>query len=211
MSGINLRSRGGAQFMANKEKPLPKPAKRVYRGEKQFGQEDEHEALLADRMAAAMAEGKLDDFLKQELSDNEYTRSLATMMMGMTGMLPEGVGRSSSTAPVVEGASSEGLGKQEPTSSADIMPGDVKKAVQGGDVKGLMGLLRREHEKRMTGSESGAEDKASGPSSADHPTIDKDVIDTLIEIASENSVTPDWIILRAIKFYVQEYQKSGRL
>ena len=38
-------------------------------------------------MAAAAAEGKLEDFLKQEMPDNEYARNLANMMMGMTGMM----------------------------------------------------------------------------------------------------------------------------
>ena len=38
-------------------------------------------------MAQAAAEGKLDEFLKQEMPDNEYARNLASMMMGMTGMM----------------------------------------------------------------------------------------------------------------------------
>ncbi|HXY53174.1 MAG TPA: hypothetical protein VEM40_00730 [Nitrospirota bacterium] len=198
--------------MENKDKPLPKPPNRVSGGKKQFGQEDEWGSLLADRMAAAMAEGKLDDFLKEELSDNEYARNLATMMMGMTGMLPAGGGPSSSTAPVLEEeASSAGAGTRDSMSTADTMPADVRKAIEGGDVKGLMELLRREHQKRMPGPEPAAEEKAAGPRPADHPTIDKNVIDALIRIASENSVTTDWIVLRAIKFYVQEYQKTGRL
>ena len=199
--------------MSDKEKPLPKPPNRAFGGKKQFGQEDESGSLLADRMAAAMAEGKLDDFLKQELSDNEYARNLATMMMGMTGMLPAGGGLSSSTTPPErrEEASLAGPGTRDPMSPADAMPGDVRKAIQGGDVKGLMELLRREHQKRMPGPESDAGKTDAGPRPVDHPTIDRDVIDALIQIASENGVTPDWIVLRAIKFYVQEYQKTGRL
>jgi len=33
----------------------------------------------------------------------------------------------------------------------------------------------------------------------------------MIQIAKDNSVTMDWIILRAIKVYVQEYLKNGKL
>jgi len=33
----------------------------------------------------------------------------------------------------------------------------------------------------------------------------------LLQIAEDNSVSVDWLILRAIKVYVQEYQKTGRL
>ena len=48
-------------------------------------------------------------------------------------------------------------------------------------------------------------------STLQQPAIDKEMIDALVQIASENSVTVDWIILRAIKLYVQEYQKTGKL
>jgi hypothetical protein len=37
------------------------------------------------------------------------------------------------------------------------------------------------------------------------------LIDALIQIARDNSVTVDWLILRAIKVYVHEYQKTGKL
>ncbi len=43
------------------------------------------------------------------------------------------------------------------------------------------------------------------------PMIDKELIDALIKIAGENSVTLDWMILRAIRLYVQDYEKTGRL
>ena len=32
-----------------------------------------------------------------------------------------------------------------------------------------------------------------------------------MQIATDNSVTLDWIMLRAIKVYVQEYRKTGKL
>ncbi len=198
--------------MSNKEKPLPKPPRRAFGENKQVGQEEEQGALLTDRLAAAMAEGKLEEFFKQEMPDNEYARNLATMMMGMTGMLPERGGRSSSQPPEeTDHASSTGHGTRDAMTLEDVVPGDVREAIQGGDVKGLMELLRREHQNRMPGQDSRAEEKGAGSRPADQPTIDRDVIDSLIRIASENGVTPDWIVLRAIKFYVQEYQKTGRL
>ena len=49
------------------------------------------------------------------------------------------------------------------------------------------------------------------PQSSGMPTIDKDLIDAMVQIAKDNSVTMDWMILRAIKVYIQEYQKTGRL
>jgi hypothetical protein len=198
--------------MSNKEKPLPKPPNRAFGRKKQFGQEEEQGALLADRMAAAMAEGKLDEFLKQEMPDNEYARNLATMMMGMTGMLPAGVGQPSSLQrEKTEEPSSAKSGTREQMSPADEIPEDVKKAIQGGDVQGLMDMLRREHQKRMPGAETGPEEEAAAPHSPDQPAIDKAIIDALIRIAADNGVTLDWIILRAIKVYVEEYRKTGKL
>jgi hypothetical protein len=194
--------------MSNKEKPLPKPPNRAFGRKKRFGQEEEQPALLADRMAAAAAEGKLEEFLKREMPDNEYARNLAAMMMGMTGMMPVEGGQPAPPSPVkAEQPLSSESGTTEQQPSPDDVPEDVRKATQGGDVKKLMDLLRREHQKRMPGAETSPEEEVAAP----HPAIDKDVIDALIQIASDNSVTLDWIILRAIKLYVQEYQKTGRL
>jgi hypothetical protein len=41
--------------------------------------------------------------------------------------------------------------------------------------------------------------------------IDKELIDALVRIAADNSVTLDWIIFRAVKVYVEEYRKTGKL
>ncbi len=186
--------------MSNKERSLPKPPNRAFGEKKQFGQEEERGALLADRMAAAMAEGKLDELLKKEMPDNEYARNLATMMMGMTGMLPAG------DHPL----SAEDETSKQALSAVEI-PEDIKKAIQGGDVRGLMDLLRREHQQRTPGTETTPTEEAPAPHPANQPTIDRVLIDALIQIAADNSVTLDWIMLRAIKLYVQEYQKTGRL
>jgi hypothetical protein len=146
------------------------------------------------------------------MPDNEYARNLTTMMMGMTGMMPAGDAAVSSHTPENrEQPQSLENATSGQTPSAEEMPEDVKKAIQGGDVRGLMDLLRREHQKRMPGAETSPEEEVAAPHPANPPAIDKDVIDALIRIASDNSVTLDWIILRAIKLYVQEYQKTGRL
>ena len=75
--------------MSEKEKPLPRPPKTPF-GRNRFEQREEDAPLMADRMAAAMAEGKLEEFMKEEMPDNDYARALASMMMGMTGMMPGG-------------------------------------------------------------------------------------------------------------------------
>jgi hypothetical protein len=197
--------------MSKKEKPLPKPPTAAFGRKKQFGQEEIQGSLLADRMAAAMAEGKLDEFLKQEMPDNEYARNLANMMMGMTGMMPAGGALSSHSPENKEhSTSSENAAPAEILSSEEI-PEDVKKAIQGGDVKSLMDLLRREHQKRMPDRETKLDEKAAASPSIDQPTIDKDIIDALIQISKDNNVTMDWIILRAIKVYVEEFRKTGKL
>lgn len=184
--------------MPNKEKPLPKPPSRAF-GSRSPEQEG---PLLSDRMAAAIAEGRLEEFLKEELPDNEQARSLAMMMLGMTGMLDPGSVRQ--PQPRQEKA-------EKPMLDASGMPGDLVQAVQGGNMKGLMDLLRREHQKRTGEEPAPPEEKVPSPQPADQPVIDKSSIDALIKIASENSVSMDWLILRAIKVYVEEYQKTGKL
>jgi len=198
--------------MSKKEKPLPKPPNTVFGRKKQFEQPEEQGALLADRMAAAMAEGKLEEFLKQEMPDNEYARNLATMMMGMTGMMPSGDAPTPSRAhESKEQPQSSEIAASGQTPSAEEVPEEVKQAIQSGDVKGLMDVLRREHQKRMPGEETGPPEEAAVSPRVDQPTIDKELIDALIQIAKDNSVTMDWIILRAIKVYVEEYRKTGKL
>jgi hypothetical protein len=194
--------------MSNKDKPLPKPPNKAFGRKNNFEQEEDQGSLLADRMAQAAAEGKLDEFLKKEMPDNEHARKLASMMMGMTGMMPgAGPDVNPSTAKTEEQ-------NQEPDEQASAeVPGDVRQAIMGGDLESLMGILRREHQKRNPEAaiQSPEETTAIPRTAEGQPAIDKEILDTLVEIASDNSVTLDWIILRAIKVYVQEYQKTGKL
>ncbi|HUI68452.1 MAG TPA: hypothetical protein VL087_09615 [Nitrospirota bacterium] len=195
----------------DKEKPLPKPLTTAF-GRKKRSEQEEQTTLMADRMAAAMSEGKLEEFLQQEMPDNEYARNLATMMMGMTGIMPAGNTAVSSHTPENR---EQPLSSENATSgqrpSAEEIPDDVRQAIQGGDVRELMDLLRREHQKGRHGTETKTEEEVSASQPVGQPTIDKELIDELIRIATDNSVTLDWIMLRAIRLYVQEYQKTGRL
>ncbi len=88
---------------------------------------------------------------------------------------------------------------------------DARKAIEGGDVQRLMKLLQQEHSKRTPSSDPGTSEEAIATPSPDQPAIDKDQVDALLQIAKDNSVSVDWLILRAIKVYVQEYQKTGKL
>ncbi len=198
--------------MADKDKPLPKPPNKAFGNKKRFEEEDDQSTLIADRMAAAMAEGKLDEFIKQELPDNEYARNLVSMMMGMTGMLPMGGGPASSPSPAPEQQPTE-TGLEERITSAAEVPEDVRKAIESGDVKGLKDILQREYLKRTPGAEPDMTEEAvrPQPQASGMPATDKDVIDAMIQIARDNSVTMDWMILRAIKVYVDEYRKTGKL
>lgn len=203
--------------MADKDKALPTPPNRAFGNKKRFEQDEDQSTLIADRMAAAMAEGKLDEFIRQEMPDNEYARNLTSMMMGMTGMLPMGGGPTASPSPAQEQqpapVETTGIVPEERISPAAEVPEDVRKAIESGDVKGLKDILRREYLKRTPGADPGMSEEAvpSQPQATGMPAIDKDVIDAMIQIAKDNSVTMDWMILRAIKVYVQEYQKTGRL
>jgi hypothetical protein len=120
-------------------------------------QNEEEEPLMADQIAKAIAEGKLEEFLQNKMPDNEYAKALTMMMLKMTGMSPS---------------------------------------------EGLPSVLEKEPEKPSTIQPS---------NSPDLPIIEKDTLDQLNKIASENNVNLDWIVLRALRVYVQEYLKTGRL
>jgi hypothetical protein len=198
--------------MSENEKPLPKPPKTPF-GKKRMSEEEQQcqPPLMADQMAMAAATGNLDEFMQQNIPDNEHARKLAMMMMGMTGMMPPnaslGAGAEAPQPPLAA-AQPERTGEASPESE---VPEDVKQAIMAGDLEALKGLLIREHQRR-TGStieevppaqEAGFNTTPSG--------IEKEVLDDLIGIASANSVTLDWLIMRAMKVYIQEYQKTGKL
>lgn len=198
--------------MPKKEKPLPKPPKTPFERKKPFDGEGKQEPLMADRMAVSMSEGKLEEFMQRELPDNEHARKLAEMMMGMTGMLTP-AGFSGKPEPKKEGPSEKPEASIPEKQSSEVHPpDDVVNAVKSADVKGLMDLLRREHNKRH-GDEgmAVAGEKHEYAHSPDQAMIEKEIIERLISIASDNNLSLDWIFFRALKRYVQEYEKTGNL
>ena len=159
---------------------------------------------MADRLAAAMAEGTLDEFMKQELPDNEHARTLAMMMMGMSGMMPpQGL-------PSVQGNEPRAESVNPPSEPSE----DVLKAAKEGDVKGLKDILQREHKKRSSATGSIGDNIAPEKTEDDSPAIgkvEKETLDQLMDIASRNNLSMDWIVLRALRVYVEGYHKTGRL
>jgi len=203
--------------MSEKENPLPKPPKTPF-GRRRTGEDEDgpRQPLMADRMAMAMAEGRLDEFMKENLPDNEQTRQLARMMMSMTGMgsmMPPMVFPAPGQESTAEAPADNQPEQGQEAGQATPVPEDVMKAVHAGDMHQLMELLRREHQKR-TGSDipSTPPSPAEGPGFNTAPAgIEKEVLDQMLEIAAANSVTLDWLILRAMKVYIEEYRKIGRL
>jgi hypothetical protein len=198
--------------MAKKQKPLPKPLSTPFGRKRSFEKNDIGETLIADRMAKAMADGTLEKFLQKELPDNEHARKLAHMMMGMTGMMPpQGI---SAHAGKDRRDISELSGRKhhEAISPATEPPEDVMNAVKNADVKGLMVLLKREYKKQRGSKEGSVDEKNKNTTSfRDQAVIDKETIEHLIKIASDNNLSFDWLFFRALKRYVDEYQKTGNL
>jgi len=166
---------------------------------------------MADRIAMAMSEGKLEEFMEKELPDNEYARSLAMMMLGMTGMAS---GRSSpasaATSSENEKGEAERAGESSQKPSDDHPPEDVMKAVRAGDVGELTALLEREHRRRT--SDAGARSPEERPEEISGLSpVERETLNSLMKIASQNNLTMDWVVLRALRLYVDEYRKTGRL
>ena len=197
--------------MPKKEKPLPKPPSTPFGRKRSFEDNENRGPLMADQMAMAMSQGKLDEFLQKELPDNEHARKLAEMMMGMSGMMPSG-GFSGNPVPKTEEFTKAPEEHGERSSEARP-PEDIVNAVQAGDLQGLMGLLAKEHAKRTGSSitDTPHEGKNSIAPSSAGPAVDKEVIDLLMKIASDNDLSLDWLFFRALKRYVEEYKKTGNL
>ena len=204
--------------MSEHEKPLPTPPNTPFGRKRRFEEPEDKEPLMADRMAMAMAEGKLEEFMQKAMPENEHARSLAMMMMGMTGMMPPvspPIGEHPGGPSGIDAPPSSG----EPA-SYEPPPEDVVRAAQAGDANALMGLLQREHAKRMRerGDEPVEGKPAEGETTKSDPSQpegisneEKDVLDALLRIASDNKLELDWLIARALKLYVQEYGKTGKL
>jgi len=206
--------------MSENERPLPKPPGSPFGGKRRFEGTEDKEALIADRMVMAAAEGRLEEFMQKEMPDSEYSRSLARMMMGMTGMMPQ----SALPAGGVSAAGASAAAPAAPTGEEGMVSGppseDIVRAAQAGDTNALMGLLKKEHARRMgDGGEYPVEerpaeekdDKGELPKVEGLSGEEKNMLDALVRIASDNRVELDWLISRALKLYVQDYLKTGKL
>ncbi len=206
--------------MAENDRPLPTPPR------SRFGRDAQEEAgpasgMISDRMALAAAEGRLEEFLQHEIPEGDHARNLAMMMMGMSGMMPMEVPGGQSRPVSPDRAEPPAFDAQ---TAAPEVPPEMLAAVQQGDVASLMGILRAEHAKRSgedapqaPASPSAAGLPGSSPTPATAPSgegragIDAAIIDELLRISADNDVTVDWLMLRAVKLYVEEYRKTGRL
>jgi hypothetical protein len=190
--------------MSDKEKSLPKPPSSPFGRRRQSEENAEDGPLMADRIALAAAEGRLEEFIKTEIPEGEYAKKLVSMMMGMTGMAQ---GEALQASPGEEPCPRAAAG----TPSAEP-PDDVLKAVHSGDVQALMGLLERERRKRFP-DESAAEEigAAAGQPAVEKCSIEKETVDLLIKIAEDNDLSLEWVIMRALRVYIEEYRKTGRL
>jgi len=216
--------------MTEPDRPLPTPPR------SRFGRDSQEEAgatsgMISDRMALAAAEGRLEEFLQHELPEGDHARNLAMMMMGMSGMLPTEMPAGPAQTGSPNGAPPQAAAL--PAAVSPAVPPEVLAAIQQGDVANLMGILRAEHAKR---SDQGVAGDEAPPATAAHdavrPTspspvpspvppaapategragIDAAIIDDLIRIGADNDVTVDWLMLRAVRLYVEEYRKTGRL
>ncbi len=196
--------------MPRKKKPLPKPPSTPFGRKRAFEDSDDRDSLMADQMAMAMSEGKLDEFMERELPDSEHARKLAEMMMGMSGMMPAAGMSEGSTQRKESPPEKTGQKKDEHKPDPEQPPEAVFDAVKSADVKGLMDILKKEHCKRQGISEDEAEE-AMRKTSPDQAVIEKEILEDMIRIASDNNLSLDWIFFRALKRYVQEYQKTGNL
>jgi hypothetical protein len=192
--------------MSKREKDLPQP-KKSPSGRKRNEGEEQNDLLMADKMALAAAEGKLEEYLNQELPEGEYAKKLAIMMMNMTGTaLPQ---QGETPEPLKEAAESA---ETEEAEGAKAVPEDVVKAVKAADVELLKGLLVREARKRDPHSGEEQKEDESVPQAKESGTgLEKGTLDDLISVASENNISLDWLIARALKLYLKDYKKTGRL
>ncbi|MEW6108456.1 MAG: hypothetical protein AB1632_04695 [Nitrospirota bacterium] len=194
--------------MSGKEKPLPKPPSTPFGRKKRFEHVEEKEPLIADELAMAMAEGKFEEFLKNNLPDSEHARKLAEMMMGMTGMFsPGGLPEQKKYKSPDDSEAYESICTEE--GKAPDPPREIVNAVQSGDVEGLMSLLYQERQKRI--SAAGLRSGETDDTQAGRHIVEKEILDQMMKIASDNNVSQDWLLMRAIKLYIREYQRTGRL
>jgi hypothetical protein len=217
----------GIRAMADRKKrPLPRPPGRARAFERAEREDEGGEKLVADELAEAMAGGRLQEYIQRELPDSEEARALAGMMMGLMGMVPPDAAGAPDRAEAgpPKSKKAEKSEKQRKTGKGGSRPPegppeDILKAARAGDAQGLIKLLEREHRRRHPGTGPQAEQKGAGKTGkekqgAGAPAAgsgEREVAEALVRIASENGVSVDWVVFRALRLYVEDYLKTGRL
>lgn len=173
----------------SKERELPRPPKK-----KKVPQRNGPETpLLSEEMEIAAAQGKLDQFLEERIPDNEYAKALARMAAGMSGFY----------SPDSPSAEEEQNANAIPDKEIPDVPEAIMEAAGSGDLETMMTALAAEHERR-----TGQKIEVSTVSAS---SMETQVLDSIIKIASENNLSIDWLVTRALKLYVEEHRKTGKL
>lgn len=197
--------------MSKRERDLPKPGKTPF-SKKRPENEGQDDLLMADQMALAAAEGRLNEYLQQEIPEGEYAKKLTMMMMGMTGILPQEEGLPADEHAQSSPSKAAETGKAQEGEAGPAVPEDVVSAVEAGDVEKLKELLAREKQRRTADPvEAGGGAREPEQCQSSPSMIEKDTLDALIKVAFENKLSIDWLMARALKLYLEEYQKTGRL
>ncbi len=196
-------------------RPLPTPPKTPFGGNRWnlAGEGLNEDPLLADKLAMAAAEGKIESFINSNIPDSDQARALAMMMLSMSGMADlckssEAFSKNHSEI------KSEDVLKSADNKTLEVYNSeDICRAVQSGDIHKVKEMLKEEYTKRYAMPQ---EDDSSRPQDESavkmQPTRqEQELIDKLSAIASENNTNIDWLIMRALKFYIAEYERTGRL
>jgi hypothetical protein len=183
--------------MPKKKSPLPTPPGSAFGPRKRLRGEPEGENLLADKMALALSQGNLNEFLAEEFPGNENARKLANVMMQMTGMAP-----TARPAPPLEKPQKGKRRAQGKKAAGAVRPSAAEDAEK---LASLLGGTRNEEAERA-GTTRG---EGAGPGV--EAFLDKDVIDTLMKVAEENRVSIDWVMARALRLYARDYITTGRI
>ncbi len=202
-----------------KERSLPQPPRKKTRPG--FHEQPEREGLVFDKLQEAMAEGKVEEFMKENMPEGEYARKLAGLMMGMSG-----VPFAERPAGPASGPSQE-MKADETERPMLQVPEDVLQAALAGNVSTLAGLLGREHgkkqkpqpgKKKEKGGAAYSESRAEGQpekkeelAERNGSLLEKEIVDSLLEISVDNNLAMDWLIYRALKLYIKKYRETGQL
>jgi hypothetical protein len=197
--------------MSKKDRPLPQPPKRPFQRRRTFQENSSEEPLLADELMRASAKGTLEELMTQELPDSEYSKKLVELLMGLTGMMPPVHNRNHDQKDRKSTFPKDRTIPQETEPRYDKPPEDIQQAVQSGDIKLIMELLYREHKKRMPDSDSKLSFDKHDHQSQNAAVVNKNLFDQMISIAADHNVSQEWLLMRAMRLYIDEYNRTGRL